>query len=187
VRRSSTLPCKALGLLPLAGLAFLLAACGGGGDSAASAADADAKAEAARVRLEQCLRKNGLDVRSSDGGRRTTVRVDKGKADAAMRNCRKYQQEAFGSVTPEQRQEFLDAATKFAACMRQQGVDMPDPVAGGGPGAGQARRSAGPGSGSRFDRASPKVEAAMKACEDKLPRGGGPGGAIRLGGPAGAR
>jgi hypothetical protein len=180
----STLPGKAVGPL-LAGLAVTLAACGGGTDSAASAADADAKAEAARVRLEQCLRENGLEIKSSDGGRRTFVRGNDAKARNAMQKCRKYQQEAFGSITPQQRQAFQDAFTKFAACMRQHGVDLPDPKSGGGPGGGpQVRR--GPVGGARVDKASPKVQAATKACEDKLPRGG-PGGGVRLGGPVEAK
>jgi hypothetical protein len=188
VRRSSTLPGKALGLLSLAGLGMALAACGSGGGSAASAADADAKTETARVRLEQCLRDNGLDIKSSDGGRRTFVRGNDAKARAAMQKCRKYRQAAFGSITPEQRQAFQDAFTKFAACMRQHGVDLPDPVAGGGPGgAPGVRRGAGAGGGARFDRASPTVQAANKACQDKLPRNGPGGGGIRLGGPAAAK
>jgi hypothetical protein len=187
VRRSSTLPAKALGLLSLAALAVALAACGSG-DAATSAADADAKAETARVRLEQCLRENGLDVKSSAGGRRTFIRANDAKARAAMQKCAKYRRAAFGSITPEQRQAFQDAFTKFAACMRQHGVELPDPVAGGGPGgAPQARRGAGAGGGPRLDKASPKVQAANTACQDKLPKNGPGGGGIRLGGPAGAR
>jgi hypothetical protein len=164
-----------------------LAACGGG-DPAASAADADAKAEAARVRLEQCLRENGLEIKSSDGGRRTFVRANDAKARAAMQKCRKYQQAAFGSITPEQRQAFQDAFTKFAACMRQHGVDLPDPVSGGGPGAGpQLRRGPGAGGAARVDKASPTVQAAQKACQDKLPRTGPGGGGFRIAGPRGAK
>ena len=178
---------KAIGLLALAGVAISLSACGSADDSA-TAADADAKAEKARLRLEQCLRENGVDIKTSDGGRRTEVRVTP-KDRTAMDKCRKYQQAAFGSITPEQRQEFQDAATKFAACMREHGVDMPDPVIGGGPGARgggpQTRRSPG-GSGTRIDRDSPQTQAAMKACEDKLPKG--PGGRVRFGaGPVRAR
>lgn len=182
MRRASILVGKVVGLLSLAALAVTLAACGGG-DPAAAEADATSKAEAARLRLERCLRENGLDIKSSDGGRRTLVRVDDAKARAAMQKCRKYQQEAFGSITPEQRQAFEDAATKFAACMRQHGVDLPDPVRRAAPGAGaQSRR--GPAT-ARIDRASPKTQAAMKACEDKLPKG--PGGGIRFGGPGPAK
>ena len=150
------------------------------GGSATADADALAKAETARLRLERCLRENGVDIKTSDGGRRTQVRVDATKDRAAMQKCRKYQQEAFASITPEQRQEFEDAAAKFAACMRQHGVDLPDPVPGGGP---QLRR--GPATaGRRIDPESPKTRAAMEACEDKLPRG--PGGGIRLARPRAA-
>jgi hypothetical protein len=173
---------KAVGLLSLAGVAVTLAACGGA-DSAASAEDAAAKSEQARLRLERCLRENGVNIQSGAGGRRTLVRVDSSKARAAMQKCRKYQQEAFGSITPEQRQAFRDAFTKFAACMREHGVDLPDPTSGGGPAAAPALRR-GQGGGARIDRASPKTQAAMKACEDKLPRNG-PGGGIRLAGPGG--
>jgi hypothetical protein len=181
VRPRSILLGKSIGLLSLVGLTVGLGACGG--DSAAADGDGAAKAEAARVRLEQCLRSNGLNIQSGDGGRRTLVRVDGAKARLAMQKCRKYQQAAFGSITPEQRQKFEDAATKFAACMREHGVDMPDPVAGGGPGfARGVRRGSGPRTASRIDRASPTTQAAMKACESKLPRGG-PGGGMRFGGP----
>jgi hypothetical protein len=171
---------KAIALLTVAGVAISLSACGSGDDTA-TAADAEAKAEKARLRLEQCLRENGVDIKTSDGGRRTEVRATP-KDRGAMEKCRKYQEQAFGSITPEQRQEFQDAATKFAACMREHGVDMPDPVMGGGPGAGggpQTRRSPG-ANGTRIDRDSPKTQAAMKACEDKLPKG--PGGRVRFGG-----
>src|SRR5690349_15789546 len=113
---------RTLGLLVLGGMAGALVACGG--DPEATAADADAKADAARIRFERCLRENGVDVPEPQAGRRTTFRVDAKKMRAAMQKCRKYQEAAFGSITPEQRQEFRDAAAKFAACMRRNGVDM---------------------------------------------------------------
>ncbi len=48
------------------------------------------------------------------------------------------------------------------------------------------RAAARGGSGTRIDRDSPKTQAAMKACEDKLPKG--PGGRVRFGaGPAPVR
>ena len=183
MRPTSILAGKAIGLVSLAGVAVTLAACGGG-EPAAAEGDAAAKAEAARVRLEQCLRKNGVEVESSDGGRRTLMRVDDAKARTAMQKCRKFQQEAFGSITPEQRQEFRDAFTTFAACMREHGVDLPDPVVGGG---GPEVRRGAAGARARVDRASPKTQAAMKACEDKLPRNGPGGGGIRLAVPGSAR
>ena len=61
------------------------------------------------------------------------------------------------------------ARLKFAQCMRQHGVDMPDP--GTGPPAKGERRQL-------FDRNDPTVQAAMKACQSQLPKapGGGRGG-----------
>jgi hypothetical protein len=158
-----------------------LAACGGSANSAASAADAQAKAETARIRLQQCLRENGLAVPDNPGTGGTPLRIDRSKAQAAMQKCRKYQQAAFGTITPAQRQEFRDAFTKFSACMRQHGVDVPEP--GSGP-----RTSTGPRGGGvrRLDSAGPKEQAAMKACQDKLPQGGRGGGGIRFAAPAGA-
>src|SRR4051794_13244761 len=94
VRSMSMLLAKTAGLASLAGLAVALAACGGT-DPAAAEADAAAKAETARVRLEQCLRENGLEVRSESGGRRTFFRGNDAKARAAMQKCRKFQQAAF--------------------------------------------------------------------------------------------
>jgi hypothetical protein len=169
-------------MLGLAGMATALVACGAG-DPEATAADAEAKADAARIRLERCLRENGIDSPKPQGGRPTVVRVDETKMRAAMQKCRKYQEAAFGSITPEQREEFRDAAAKFAACMRRNGVDVPDP---------QTSRNdetqAAPRAGvTRVEKESPKTQAAMKKCEDKLPRGGGPGGGIRFAAPGGGK
>ena len=77
--------------------------------------------------------------------------------------------DAVGNISDAQRQEFQDAFAKFSACMRQNGVDIPDPGSGSGPPA---------GGGGQLDQSDPKVQAATKACQDKLPqRGqGGPGG-----------
>ena len=166
-------------LLGLAGMAAALVACGGAADPDATAADAEAKAEAARIRLERCLRSNGVDTPEPQAGRPTVVRVDATKMRAAMQKCRKYQEAAFGSITPEQREEFRDAAAKFAACMRQNGVDVPDPIA-----AGDEKQGAPRAGATRVERGSPKTRAAMKKCEDKLPKGG-PGGGIRFSAPGG--
>jgi hypothetical protein len=54
----------------------------------------------------------------------------------------------------------------FQDCLREQGVELPDPGQGqpGGPGAGG------------FDPSDPDFRAAMEACQDDLPEGAGPGG-----------
>jgi hypothetical protein len=52
---------------------------------------------------------------------------------------------------------------KFAQCMRDNGVDMPDPEPGGG---------FGGAFGSDIDRNSPAFQKAMDACRSQLPGGG---------------
>ena len=163
-----------------------LAGCGGASGAASDSASAEDKREAARLKLSQCLREQGVEV--PDGPRRGTgsgpVRVrlteaDRKKLEAAMQGpCKSYQAAAFGNITPEQREEFRDAMTKFAACMRQHGVDLPDPPADGG------ERAAPAGGARRIDDSDPKTKAAMTACRDKLPRNG-PG--ISIGGGPGPR
>jgi hypothetical protein len=63
--------------------------------------------------------------------------------------------------TGDRRAEFREAALKFAKCMREHGVDMPDPK----PGEGGAITLGGPGTGPE-DQA--KMEAAQKACQKIL-------------------
>jgi hypothetical protein len=118
------------------------------------------------------MRENGVDLPDSPGeggGGPGRNDIDRSTLEKAQKACQKYQQEAFGDVSAEQREEFQDAFAKFASCMREHDVDVPDPGAGGG----------GPpaGGGNQIDRDDPKVQAAMKACQDQLPQGrGGPGG-----------
>ncbi|HEY3262274.1 MAG TPA: hypothetical protein VGJ95_18745 [Pseudonocardiaceae bacterium] len=54
---------------------------------------------------------------------------------------------------------------QFASCMREHGVDMPDPEPGGGP----VQLRGGPG-----DVDMSKMQAAMQACRSFLPNGGEP-------------
>jgi len=122
------------------------------------------------VKFAQCLRQNGVDIPDNAGqgqgaGAGALRNIDRSKLQAAMKACQKYQQAAVGNISDSQQQEFRDAFTKFASCMRQQGVDVPDMGAGGGP----------PAGGQQLNRDDPKTKAAMSACQDKLPQGR-PGG-----------
>ena len=157
-----------------------LAACGGSGDGATASSQ---DRETARLPFEKCQRDPGVDVRErrtsgpasgASTSRPTLARVDDTKMRAAMRACAKLRDAAFGTLTPEQRQEFRDAFTRFSACMRQHGVDVPAP---GPPGEGAAPAR-------RRLRMTPATEAATKACQSKLPNGGKPpggGGGIFVG------
>jgi hypothetical protein len=181
-RSSSTpaRPASAMRNLVLAGFlmaSVAVAGCGSAASSAGSGSSASASSDnqqnAARVKLQQCLRQQGVPVPDTGGGggQGQLSAADRQKVQTAMQGpCKALRSQAFGNITAAQRQQFQDAFTKYAACMRQQGVDLPDPVpgAGGGP----------PAGGNRLDRSDPKVKAATAACQDKRPQrpGGRPGG-----------
>jgi hypothetical protein len=73
------------------------------------------------------------------------------------------------TAKPWSKQDAMQAALAFARCMRQHGIDMPDPKFNGNAVSQEftARRgSNGP--------ASPKFKAAQQACQKYLPNGGQP-------------
>jgi hypothetical protein len=163
---------KLLALLALSPLA--LGACGSSGAADNGPDDSDA----ARVKFEQCLRNHGINVQSSpsSGSARATkieFRGGKGgspaKFEEAQKTCR--EQSGFKPRAPSaaEQNEFRDAALKFARCMRDRGIDMPDPQVREG-GAMLQRGPAG------VNPNSPRFKAAEKACAKLLP-GGGPKGA----------
>jgi len=154
----------------LAGLSALaLGACGGSDSGVNGASASENDRETARLKLNQCLRDNGIDLPDNPGQAGSgpqQVQVDRDKVRQAMEGpCKKLQQAAFGNPTAEERQERDDAFQKFAQCMRDNGVDLPDiPTGGGG----------GPTRGTvRIDRDDPDVRAAQEKCQDLMPRGGG--------------
>ena len=158
--------------------AAALGACGGSGskDAAASSDSSREAQERARLQLSACLRKQGLDLPdgpSNGGGGGQPSQVDRQKLEEALKGpCKKCQQKAFGNLSEEDRAEMREHMVKFAACMREHGVDMPDPGSSSGP------RTF------RFDRDDPKVRKATDACRDKLPHNGRGGGLqIGPGGP----
>jgi hypothetical protein len=159
-------------LLLLAALALTIAACGSSKDSSSGASASDR--DTARLRLQDCLRKQGINLPTPGQGQNGPPRnFDRTKMQKAMQGpCKKYQQAAFGNISAKDRQEMRDRMVKFSSCMRQHGVDIPDiqPGQGGPP--------------RRFNLNSPKSQAAAKACQKLIPRppGGGRGGP---GGPGG--
>jgi hypothetical protein len=147
-----------------------LAACGGSsgsstttstsGGSSASSGTANAQ-DAARVKLAQCLREQGIDlpdITNDSNALAQLTPAERQRAEAALRGpCKKYASKAFGDTDP-QSQEFLDALTSFTVCLRRNGADVPDPD----PGAPfEVLHS--------LDQSDPTVAAAISACQDKLP------------------
>lgn len=154
---------------------FGLAACGGQetDDGVASAGGGTAKASAspsqslspeeARLKFAECMRQNGIDMPDPDGSGRVEIRGgpgDRGKLQAAMKACQHFQQQAGGRLGNLDDPKVRDQMVKFAQCMRQNGIDMPDPQ---------------PGQGIQL-RVEPgnreKLEAARKACDEFAPGGG---------------
>jgi hypothetical protein len=144
--------------------AAALASCGGAGDSGDAAASGDKSREAqerAQLQLQQCLRKQGIDLpQPGQGGTpQRPTQLDREKLRSAMDGpCKKYRQKASGDLTREDREEMRDRMVKFASCMRQHGVDLPDP------GSGRQDFSFGPN--------DTKVQKATTACRKELPGGG---------------
>ena len=160
----------------LAVTAIVAAGCGGSnsGSDDSTGASSDNSRNAAQVKFRQCMRENGVDIPDNPGqgggpGANQNS-IDRTALQKAQKACAKYQRQAFGDVSADQQQQFRDSLTKFTACMRQHGVEISDPTSGSGGGP--------PAGGNQPDQNDPKVKAATKACQSKLPQGaqGGPGG-----------
>ena len=133
----------------------------------------------------KCMREHGVDmpdpVVNADGGMTVTIGSEGGKpidqktmqaADEACKHLMPARPDGGPTqMTPEQQDAMLD----FAKCMREHGVDMPDPDFGSGGGPVMIG-----GDGIAFD--SPTFKAADEACRsimtDAMPGlvGGGAGG-----------
>jgi hypothetical protein len=188
-RRRNRLSAATLGL----GLAFALAACGGpsdgkgvaslGGDGAkdndnrTAAASTDEDPQQAALDFARCMRKQGIDMPDPqvDEQGRVTMRIgpDKGggggarpdpkKLEAAQKSCGRL---LGGGDGPDQMDPAArDAMVDYARCMRDQGVDLPDPTGDGL----QLRRGDGP------DPTSAEFQKADKACNHHLASLGKPG------------
>jgi hypothetical protein len=144
---------------------------GGAGSGAQPSASATTEVEQGEAlrRFAQCMRDNGVDMPDPEvqpgGGvimrrRGTNVDPNDDKFQAAMQKCRTLLPN--GGVPPTMSPEQLEQMQKFAKCMRDNGIDMPDPD----PATGGVRiqRSAG-----AIDPESQKFQDAMKACEHLRP------------------
>lgn len=154
-----------------------LAACGGAGAAAGDDAAAERPDDEKELAFARCMREAGIDIPDPGSGP-VRVRIPRNVSPAKLRATTQACREKTGGgpreLTDEERTEMRDAALKFARCMRANGIDMPDPQVGGGPGGGAGmllRRGA--------EADTPAFRKAMEACEDELPlrrRFGGAGG-----------
>jgi hypothetical protein len=178
----------------------LVAACSGGaaGPSVASLADPAASGspgaspaasamtpQDAALAYARCMRENGVDmpdpqVTTGSGGevkidQQGGAPVSKEKMMAADTECRHFMAAAApNGQGPAMSAEDQDKVLAFAKCMREHGIDMPDPDFSGG---GFAIRVQGSTeSGGTGPKDDPKFKTAEAACASLLPGKGGIGG-----------
>ena len=161
-------------ILILCGLA--LAACGAEEEPAA---DGEQEARDAMLAYTKCMREHGVDIPDpKPGARGLSITPPKGTPpstmDAADEACRKHLEAIKPpEMSEEEKREFREAALAHARCMREHGIDIPDPTFGEN---GEARiqiRRKGSGSGPAIDPEDPEFRAAEEACRDKMPSGPG--------------
>ena len=148
-----------------------------GSPAAAQDASTDASGEKdpeeALLAFAECMRENGVDMPDPQpGGGSLVVGPGQDEADEstlrkAEEACEEFRQDVEGTFGPggEPPAEFQDALLAMARCMREHGVDVPDPTFGAG---GQARSEL------HVDIDDPKFKEAQQACaeEVELPRPG---------------
>ncbi len=157
----------------------------------ASNDEEDEDPQEAALEWAKCMRENGVDVPDPevDENGRVRVMIERRRAADGVRDgtFRKAQEECgtpFGAAGPpqlsdEEREEMQETLLAFAKCMREHGVDMPDPdfSAGGG------RFGFG---GARIDPESTTFQKAQEACQEIIEDAfGGRGPGLRVGGGPG--
>lgn len=124
----------------------------------------------------RCMRENGIDMPDPKfEGNRVTMRAggpgdapDADKMKAAEKACAKYRDAIKPpELSPEKAEEFKKGALANARCMREHGIDMPDPTFDENGGA-QMRLGRG------INPQSAKFQKAQKACQDVGGIGAGP-------------
>ncbi|MEV1121485.1 hypothetical protein AB0I91_41055 [Actinosynnema sp. NPDC049800] len=144
-------------------LALALTGCGSGGaEVAGSSSSSVAMSQEDRSReFAKCMRDNGVDVPDPEPGGKPGGfgKVDRTDPDfeRAREACRELLPGGgdLSKVDPDK----LDQLRVFSQCMRDNGIDLPDPDPNGGKLGGLAQ----------IDRESPAFRAALDACRDKLP------------------
>jgi hypothetical protein len=164
----------------LLALALGVAACGGdnkpsgvaslkgGGKATATTRAGGGDDRQAALNYARCMRQHGIDLPDPTFDAQGHMAIqnppgvgpDDPKFKAAQQACQKYLPNG-GQPTkpnPQEQQQMV----QFARCMRQHGVDIPDPKPGGGI---DASGEAG------VNPDSPKFKAAERACQQYQPKG----------------
>ena len=122
----------------------------------------------------QCMRAHGVDMPDPGAGGNVTIGgngIDPTTMQAAQNACQSKLPKAKGQQpSATQQKQFQDQALKFAQCMRQHGVDMPDPTFSNSGGGAMVQQGIG-----SIDPTSQQFQDAQKACQSLLPNRGGSG------------
>lgn len=164
---------------------FLAAGCGGdkkdpgvaslgnaakNNPSASPSASLDPKD--ASLKFAQCMRQNGIDVPDPQENGGMMIKADKNtdhaKMEKAMKACRHFMKEG-GAEDAAKDPKFRDAMVKYAACMREHGVDMPDP---GPDGSFTVKSKPGRSKSGKSTSGIGGDDPASKACKHLLPYAG---------------
>jgi hypothetical protein len=150
--------------------ALALVACGEDPTGGGPTADQEQKMRDAQLAFARCMREHGIDMDDPKPGERgIRLAIPKGvtpeKAEAANEACRKH----LDAIKPpelseEQEKQARDAALAHARCMREHGIDFPDPTFGEN---GEATIRIGKDSGIEPD--DPKFQKAQEECAEEAP------------------
>ncbi|MEU6036311.1 hypothetical protein ABZ801_12955 [Actinomadura sp. NPDC047616] len=164
-----------LALLPV--LALGPAACGDGGEDAVSSSRKEQAADLDKMRqYARCMRENGVDMDDPDpnGGMRARVTKEDGKGAEVMKNaeakCRRLLPD--GGKPKKPSAEELAKMRALAKCMREHGINMPDPESDGKVVIGHKQGDPGPTPGSA------EWQKAQKECDKYAPKRGSGGGKV---------
>jgi hypothetical protein len=147
-----------------------LTGCGAEEAATAGSEDREQQAQDAMLAYTKCMREHGVEIPDPEPGERGLRMVTpKGAPPEEMRDAENACRKHLEAIEPpelsgEQQEELKEAALAHARCMREHGIDMPDPTFGED---GLTVQRIGPESG--IDPNSSKFREAEEACRDELP------------------
>lgn len=149
--------------------------------------EGDVDQEQALLDFTQCMRDEGIDIADpevdADGNLRPSRpepgTLEREDIQAAREACSEFLEGVTLGFRDQDRTEIEDTLLEFAACMRDNGYDMPDPDLSFEPGSGGGGQGGGPFG--QLDQDDPAFQAASEVCQDiftdlPLGPGRGPGG-----------
>lgn len=170
----------------LASLTFTaaLAGCGHPASAGGSGSSPTPNPETAAFRFAACMRAHGVNLPdpqtvSNGGGSSRVFKATPAPGEqlpdpsssqfqAAQRACRSLLPNG-GQMSPQQQAQARQNALKFAQCMRQHGIDLPDPQSSGpGGGGGLVINGVSVGGAGGINPEDPKFQAAQRACQSVL-------------------